>query len=105
MKEMLAERPTARIPVAASPSLDPQTPSVQLEQDFTRCLALCKPKHVEVANLFGLPRAMTEAHWPSGERDIDCLFVGNFHPAIQRDRLPFLARLAGLGRRWKVVMR
>src|SRR5437764_762241 len=35
-------------------------------------------------------------------RDIDILFVGNLHPAVQRERLPWLARLARLGERWNV---
>src|SRR5260370_40860704 len=56
------------------------------------------------ANLFGLPRAFAEAEWPAVERDLDILFVGNFHPAIQRDRLAHLGRLAGLHGR-KVLLR
>src|SRR5260370_7721802 len=38
-------------------------------------------------------------------RDIDILFVGNLHPAIQRERLGWLARLPALGERWRVVIR
>jgi GT2 family glycosyltransferase/Tfp pilus assembly protein PilF len=38
----------------------------------------------------------------SGQRDIDILFVGNLHPAVQRERLPWLGRLARLSERWKV---
>jgi glycosyltransferase involved in cell wall biosynthesis/tetratricopeptide (TPR) repeat protein len=33
------------------------------------------------------------------------LFVGNLHPAVQRERLSWLARLAKLARRWNVVIR
>ena len=32
------------------------------------------------------------------------LFVGNLHPAVQRERMPWLARLAGLGDRRRVVI-
>jgi hypothetical protein len=32
------------------------------------------------------------------------LFVGNLHPAVQRERLPWLGRLARLSERWKVVI-
>jgi tetratricopeptide (TPR) repeat protein len=35
-------------------------------------------------------------------RDIDILFVGNLHPAVQKERLPWLVRLARLGRRLRV---
>jgi GT2 family glycosyltransferase len=35
-------------------------------------------------------------------RDIDVLFVGNLHPAVQRERLPWLVRLARVSERWKV---
>jgi hypothetical protein len=36
------------------------------------------------------------------DRDIDVLFIGNLHPAVQRERLPWLVRLARLARRWNV---
>jgi glycosyltransferase involved in cell wall biosynthesis/tetratricopeptide (TPR) repeat protein len=82
--------------------------------------------HARVANLFGLERAWLEPetrgqesevrsqksearegtthHSPltTHQRDIDVLFIGNLHPAVQRDRLPWLARLAQLGDRWNV---
>ena len=41
----------------------------------------------------------------TAERDIDVLFVGNLHPAVQRERLPWLARLAKLAERRNVVIR
>ena len=41
----------------------------------------------------------------ASERDIDVLFVGNLHPAVQRERLPWLARLAKLAERRNVVIR
>jgi glycosyltransferase involved in cell wall biosynthesis/tetratricopeptide (TPR) repeat protein len=40
----------------------------------------------------------------TGERDIDILFVGNVHPAVNRNRLPILGRLAALHGRWRVHM-
>jgi hypothetical protein len=55
-------------------------------------------------NLFGCKRAFLEAMPVDGPRDIDVLFVGNLHPAVQRERLPWLARLARLGQRWRVVI-
>jgi tetratricopeptide (TPR) repeat protein len=61
--------------------------------------------HARAANLFGCERADLEADGPEGPRDIDVLFVGNLQPAVQRERLPWLARLAALAGRWKVVVR
>jgi glycosyltransferase involved in cell wall biosynthesis/Flp pilus assembly protein TadD len=60
--------------------------------------------HVQASNLYGCERAFLEN--PPGEtaRDIDVLFVGNFHPAVQRERLTWLGRLAPLAARWKVLL-
>jgi tetratricopeptide (TPR) repeat protein len=44
---------------------------------------------------------------PEAERDLDVLFAGNLNPAIHRDRLPWIARLARLARlagRWRVLI-
>jgi GT2 family glycosyltransferase/predicted Zn-dependent protease len=61
--------------------------------------------HVVPGTLFGLERAYLEDPPPGDEgRDIDVLFVGSFHPAVQRERLPWLARLARLHPRWNVVL-
>ncbi len=57
------------------------------------------------AYLFGLPRATSDADWPDGERPIDVLFVGNVHPAVQRERLPWIPRLARLSGHRNVVIR
>ncbi len=38
-------------------------------------------------------------------RDIDVLFVGNLNTAVQRERAPWLTRLARLGKRWRVQIR
>ncbi len=58
-----------------------------------------------LANLYGCERPFLEAAWPAGPRDIDVLFVGNLHPAVQRERLRWLGRIAALAGRWHVVIR
>jgi glycosyltransferase involved in cell wall biosynthesis/tetratricopeptide (TPR) repeat protein len=61
--------------------------------------------HACAANLFGLQGIFTQA--PAGvpsTRDIDILFVGNLHPAVQRERLPWLGRLARQAGSWRVVI-
>jgi glycosyltransferase involved in cell wall biosynthesis/predicted Zn-dependent protease len=63
------------------------------------------------ANLFGWggaglqPAGATEGRLqtcPTPERRIDALFIGNLHPAVQRERLLWVARLARLAERWNV---
>ena len=61
-------------------------------------------ENVRPANLFGVGKSWTDFAWPNGERDIDVLFVGNFNPAVQRERLAWVARLAALRPRWNVVV-
>ena len=60
--------------------------------------------HVRAANLYGPELAFLELPAEDGPRDIDILFVGNLHPAVQRDE-PWLARLASLGSRYNLVIR
>src|SRR5207237_5279808 len=61
--------------------------------------------HARAANLFGLERAAFLAeHAESAEKDIDILFIGNMHGAVQRERLAWLGRLARLGERWRVAI-
>ena len=60
---------------------------------------------VRAANLYGCDRDFLEAAWPEGPRPIDVLFVGNLHQAVQRERLPWLGRLARLAERWNVCIR
>ena len=61
--------------------------------------------HALPANLFGLEDGRLSAPAPGPDRrDIDILFAGNIHPAVQRSRLPWLGRLAALGDRWNVVI-
>ncbi len=59
------------------------------------------------ANLCGCDRMFTSnGEAPeAGLRDIDVLFVGNLNPAVQRERTPWLTRLARLGRRYRVQIR
>jgi hypothetical protein len=56
------------------------------------------------ANLYGSAPDFLEGPWPDGPKDIDVLFIGNFHPAIQRERLSWLGRLAKLAGRWRVEL-
>ena len=61
-------------------------------------------EHGRVANLFGLPEAFLAEHAESAERDIDILFIGNMHSAVQSERLGWLGRLARLsGHRCVVI--
>src|SRR5436190_605393 len=52
-------------------------------------------EHGRAANLFGLGEALAERA-ENAEKDIDILFVGNLHPAVQGERLGWLGRLARL---------
>jgi len=52
--------------------------------------------------LYGLDQRYQETPLEEPNRDIDVLFVGNLHAAIQRERLPSLARVAQLSDRWNV---
>ncbi len=60
--------------------------------------------HARPANLFGCAPELLDGPWPDGPRDIDVLFVGNLHAAVQRDRLPWLGRLARLSAKWSVMI-
>jgi hypothetical protein len=60
--------------------------------------------HALAANLFGCDRSYVEEPWPEVPRDLDILFVGNFNPAVQRQRLPWLARVARLAGRRNVLL-
>jgi GT2 family glycosyltransferase/predicted Zn-dependent protease len=65
-------------------------------------LARAGISHARAANLFGCPPSFVNGPWPEGPRDIDIYFAGNSHGAVQRERLPWLGRLARLGERWRV---
>ena len=67
-------------------------------------LARAVIEHARPAVLYGAaPDSLDVSN--TAERDIDVLFVGNLHPAVQRERLPWLARLAKLAERRNVVIR
>jgi tetratricopeptide (TPR) repeat protein/predicted O-methyltransferase YrrM len=62
--------------------------------------------HAYYVNQYGLTREfLDEWDTPDGERDIDLLFVGNVRQSVQRERTPWLARLARLSDRYRVVIR
>src|SRR5205823_6617742 len=57
------------------------------------------------ADLYGLAQSFLDYPWPAEDaRDIDVLYVGYLNQAIHRPRLPWLARLARLGERRRVVI-
>jgi hypothetical protein len=60
--------------------------------------------HARAANLFGTDPAWLEDELAEGARDIDILFVGNLHPAVQAERGPWLDRLAALARRCRSLL-
>src|SRR5579884_1072269 len=60
--------------------------------------------HARAATLFGCERVFLEQPIGDRPRDIDVLFVGNLHPAVQGERLPWLGRLAAFSERWRVVI-
>jgi GT2 family glycosyltransferase/Flp pilus assembly protein TadD len=58
--------------------------------------------HGRAAVLFGCDALHLAAPGHEAVRDIDILFVGNVNPAVQRERLSWLGRLATLADRWNV---
>src|SRR5262249_50662290 len=56
--------------------------------------------HIKPANIFGGPPGGLPAVRADIRRDIDVLFIGNVQAAVQRERLPWLARLAKFRNRW-----
>src|SRR5262245_29222733 len=61
-------------------------------------------KHACFANLYGCGRAFLEEPVET-QRDIDILFVGNLHPAVQRQRLAWSGRISRLAARFQVAIR
>jgi hypothetical protein len=60
--------------------------------------------HAVEANLFGLQDVFAlPAPTISESREIDLLFVGNLHPAVQRTRKRWLGRLARLAGKWRAA--
>lgn len=62
-------------------------------------------RQVHVANLFGLGRSFLELAQRDTTKDLDIVFVGNLQPAVQRERLAWLGRLARLADRWHIAIR
>src|SRR5438132_2156957 len=71
-------------------------------------------EHGRVANLFGLAESLAEhkdqrsevrGQGSEEERDIDILFVGNLHSAVQSERLGWLGRLARLSGHRRVLIK
>jgi glycosyltransferase involved in cell wall biosynthesis/Flp pilus assembly protein TadD len=58
--------------------------------------------HVRAANVFGARKSFLEHPPADTPRDIDILFAGNLNSSVQQQRMPWLARLARLGDRWRV---
>lgn len=56
------------------------------------------------AHLYGLPALPPKPPRSQSNRDIDILFIGNMNPAVQVERLPWVARLATLADRRRVVI-
>jgi GT2 family glycosyltransferase len=61
-------------------------------------------RHARVANLFGCDSSWAPDAPTDAQRDIDILFVGNLHPAVQGDRLRWLGRIARMSGRWRVAI-
>src|SRR5262245_30685743 len=66
---------------------------VLTDQPGVEALARLGVRHVQPAQLFGCQRTFVEFNYATGPRDIDVLFVGNFNPAVQHHRLPWLGRI------------
>src|SRR5205807_472767 len=69
------------------------------------CLARAGITQTRAVNLFGLGRSFLDCSWPDLPRDIDILFIGNMHPAVQGERLPWLARIGRLSERRRIAIR
>jgi glycosyltransferase involved in cell wall biosynthesis len=78
---------------------------VLTDQPGIERLARAGITNARAANLFGLrPAFPIEAPRPEIERDIDVLFAGNVHPAVQRERNAWLGRLARFKQRYNIVI-
>jgi hypothetical protein len=67
-------------------------------------VAVCRREgldHVRPGCIYCCERAFLEPTPPT-QRDIDVLFVGNLQPAVDREQLSWLGRLARLGGHWCV---
>jgi GT2 family glycosyltransferase/tetratricopeptide (TPR) repeat protein len=69
-----------------------------------RAFARAGHPHARPAILYGLEPPFLGPQPDEEGRDIDLLFVGNLHPAVQRRRLRLLGRLARLSGRFRVFI-
>jgi GT2 family glycosyltransferase len=60
--------------------------------------------HLIGANLFGLGHDFAQSNQAKSAREIDILFIGTIRPAGQPELSPWIARIARLGYRWRVVI-
>lgn len=80
----------------------PRCELVLTDRSGTAVLSQAKVSRVQTVNLVGCENGLIDLPAPVGERDLDILFLGNLNPAIKRDRVPWLQRLARMGERWRV---
>jgi tetratricopeptide (TPR) repeat protein len=83
---------------------------------LNRCdLVICDHATADALRRLGIDYIHVPTRWdaaplplgsivPHVPRDIDLLFMGDLHPAAQRECLPWLGRLARLRRRWHVYL-
>ena len=92
-----------RLPACDLVLTDSRGAELMAREGFPACAAaLCGCEQMFVdrgKELSAKPSSQT------GLRDIDVLFVGNLNPNVQRERAPWLTRLARLGKRWRVRIR
>jgi glycosyltransferase involved in cell wall biosynthesis/Flp pilus assembly protein TadD len=60
--------------------------------------------HVRTADLSGCGASFLRAEEPPSARDVDVLWLGELHPALERERAHWLGRLARLADRWRVLV-
>ncbi len=68
----------------------------------TECFRRENINHVSDACLFGCIPSWARDRGYQSNRDIDVLFVGNMHPFVQADRLPWLFRIGQLSNKFNV---
>jgi GT2 family glycosyltransferase/predicted Zn-dependent protease len=59
--------------------------------------------HARAANLVGVGRDLLELN--SREQDIDIVVISDLHPVVDCERLPWVARIAQLAERFRIVIR
>jgi hypothetical protein len=82
----------------------PRCDLVLTDTPGVEALARAGLAHARPAVLYGAGSPYLAEPEARPDRDIDVLFVGNLHPAVQRERLSWLARVSRLRDRWNVVI-